>query len=92
MSENSVDVILASDVLEHLVEPAVFVKEMYRVLRPGGYLVLDTPNLASWHNVFALVIGVQPFWGPNITTIEAVDVGIVRQMHRSTHGLAEEGE
>ena len=92
LSENSVDAILASDVLEHLVEPAVFVREIYRVLRPGGYVVLDTPNLASWHNVFALLIGVQPFSGSNITTMEDSDVGIVRQMHRSTHGLADEGE
>jgi predicted SAM-dependent methyltransferase len=92
LSESSVDAILASDVLEHLVEPSVFVKELYRVLRPGGYVVLDTPNLASWHNVFALLVGVQPFSGPNITTMEDSDVSIVRQMHRSTHGLAAESE
>jgi ubiquinone/menaquinone biosynthesis C-methylase UbiE len=88
----SVDVILASDVLEHLVNPALFVSEMFRVLRPGGYLILDTPNLASWHNIFALLVGVQPFSGPNITNMEDAEIGLVREMHRSDHGLPEQGE
>lgn len=89
---SSIDVIIATDVLEHLVDPYNFVREMYRVLRPEGYLLLDTPNLASWHNIFALLIGIQPFSGPNITTMEDADIPIVRQMHRATHGLDEEGE
>lgn len=91
LTNSSLDVIIATDVLEHLVEPYAFVGEMYRVLKPGGYIILDTPNLASWHNIFALLIGVQPFSGPNITTMEDADVSIVRQMHRATHGLKEEG-
>lgn len=92
LEDNSVDVIVASDVLEHLVNPYVFVGEIHRVLRPGGYLVLDTPNLASWHNIFALLIGVQPFSGPNITTMRDADFEMVRRMHRSVCNLAEEVE
>jgi ubiquinone/menaquinone biosynthesis C-methylase UbiE len=92
LDDNSIDVIIASDVLEHLVNPYILVMEMFRVLKPGGYIVLDTPNLASWHNIFALLIGVQPFSGPNITTMEDSDVEMVRRMHRSTHGLPEDGE
>jgi ubiquinone/menaquinone biosynthesis C-methylase UbiE len=91
LEDNSVDIITASDVLEHLINPNEFALEMFRVLKPGGYIVLDTPNLASWHNIFALLIGVQPFSGPNITTMEDSDVDMVRRMHRSTHGLSEEG-
>jgi ubiquinone/menaquinone biosynthesis C-methylase UbiE len=92
VSENTFDVIIASDVLEHLINPFIFLVEMYRVLKPGGYVVLDTPNLASWHNIFALLIGVQPFSGPNITTMEDSDVELVRRMHRTSHGLLEVGE
>jgi hypothetical protein len=33
---------------------------MLRVLKPGGYAVLSTNNLASWHNIFSLVLGMQP--------------------------------
>ena len=89
---SAVDVIYASNVIEHLVDPQLFVQEMLRVLRPGGYLVLDTPNLASWHNIFALLIGRQPFSGPNITHMEDSDVPLVRELHRRTHGLPEQGE
>ena len=89
---DSIDVIIATDVIEHLINPAIFVKEMYRVLKPSGYMILDTPNLASWHNIFALIIGIQPFSGPNITSMEDSDLPMVKQMHRSTHGLEEEGE
>jgi ubiquinone/menaquinone biosynthesis C-methylase UbiE len=90
LSDDSVDVVVASDVLEHLIDPFVFVGELYRVLRPGGYMVLDTPNLASWHNIFALLIGVQPFSGPNITTMEDADIELVRDMHRSDQGSPKE--
>ena len=48
-------------------------------------------NLASWHNIFALLIGRQPFSGPNITNMEDAEVAIVRELHRSDHGLPEEG-
>jgi len=80
--DDCIDVITASDILEHLVNPFVFVSEMYRVLQPGGYIVLDTPNLASWHNIFALLMGVQPFSGPNITSMDDADIGFVQDMHR----------
>jgi len=92
LCDNSFDIIIASDVLEHLVEPFIFTAEMYRVLRPGGYMILDTPNLASWHNIFALLIGLQPFSGPNITNMEDGELGVVRDMHRTDHGLAVDGD
>ena len=38
-----------------------FVEEIFRVLRPNGYAVISTENLASWHNVFALLLGQQAF-------------------------------
>ncbi len=92
LPSDTVDVVIATDVVEHLVSPAVFMSEMYRVLKPGGYAMIDTPNLASWHNIFALLAGLQPFSGPNLTTMEDGDLSYVRAMHRKTHGLEEEGE
>ena len=62
----SVDVIVSNHVIEHLYDVNIFVEQLYKVLRPGGYLVIGTPNLASWHNVFALLIGRQPYSGPTI--------------------------
>ncbi len=38
------DVVTMWDVVEHVLEPRVIVQEAFRVLRPGGALVLFTPN------------------------------------------------
>ena len=65
--------------------------EMYRVLRPGGYAMLATPNLASWHNIFALLIGLQPFSGPNVTTMLDAELAMVKRMHRRAYGLPADG-
>lgn len=43
MRSNSVDVLLASAVLEHIPVPEDALGEMMRVLRPGGRLVLSVP-------------------------------------------------
>jgi len=43
----SVDVALLSHVLEHLASPSATLRELRRVLRPGGTLVLWLPNAAS---------------------------------------------
>lgn len=56
----SFDVVLGNQVLEHLIETDLFVKEVLRVLKPGGYTIQSTNNLASWHNIMALVLGMQP--------------------------------
>ena len=42
------DVVFCSEVIEHMTSPAELVGEMKRVLKPGGQLVLSTPNSAFW--------------------------------------------
>ncbi|MFD7815509.1 class I SAM-dependent methyltransferase [Streptomyces sp. NPDC059785] len=56
----SADAVLFSEVLEHLVDPDAALDEIRRVLRPGGHLMLSTPNLAAWYNRVLLAAGVQP--------------------------------
>jgi 2-polyprenyl-3-methyl-5-hydroxy-6-metoxy-1,4-benzoquinol methylase len=43
-AENSFDVVLASEVIEHLWNPHAFIDEAYRVLTPEGWLILETPE------------------------------------------------
>lgn len=59
--DNSFDCVVADQLLEHLVRPDTFLKEVRRVARPGGRLVLGSENLAAWHNIMALVLGFHPF-------------------------------
>ncbi|MET7568620.1 class I SAM-dependent methyltransferase [Streptomyces sp. NPDC005492] len=54
------DAVLFSEVVEHLVDPDTALAEIRRVLRPGGHLMLSTPNLAAWYNRALLLAGVQP--------------------------------
>lgn len=55
------DVVTASQVIEHVADTDHFLREIHRILRPGGYVIVATNNLASWHNVAALILGYQPF-------------------------------
>jgi SAM-dependent methyltransferase len=43
------DIVISSHVAEHLTQPAAVFRELARVLRPGGVLLLLTPN--RWHYV-----------------------------------------
>jgi SAM-dependent methyltransferase len=63
------DVVHANQVIEHLSDTDRFVREIRRVLRTGGYAVISTENLASWHNILALVLGWQPFSLTNVSSI-----------------------
>lgn len=55
------DVVISNQVIEHIADIDNFIKEIYRLLKPGGYCVISTENLASWHNIFALLLGYQDF-------------------------------
>ncbi|WP_055565945.1 class I SAM-dependent methyltransferase, partial [Streptomyces atriruber] len=59
-ADGAADAVLFSEVVEHLVDPDSALDELRRVLRPGGHLMLSTPNLAAWYNRGLLLAGVQP--------------------------------
>ena len=57
--DESFDLIVFCDVIEHLEGEVVegTVKEIYRCLKKGGYVVLSTPNLARFSNILRLALG-----------------------------------
>jgi len=57
--ENYFDLVTMWDVVEHLSDPAAEIRNVYRVLKPGGILVLHTINIESW---FARLLGKQWPW------------------------------
>lgn len=61
LSDKSIDVVSADQIIEHLIDVDRFVEEIYRVLKPGGYAVICTENLSSLHNIFAILLGKQAF-------------------------------
>ncbi|HUR58410.1 MAG TPA: class I SAM-dependent methyltransferase [Opitutaceae bacterium] len=42
------DVCVLCDVIEHVRDPAAFLREIKRLLRPGGAILVVTPSLDSW--------------------------------------------
>lgn len=53
VDDNSQDIILFSEVIEHLrINPNNALEEMYRVLRPGGRVILTTPQLFSLISIY----------------------------------------
>lgn len=43
-NDGVIDVIISYETLEHIKNPALMVREFYRLLKPGGYLIISTPN------------------------------------------------
>lgn len=46
--EGEYDVIINSEVLEHLTNPEAFLKMVAGALKPGGVFLLSTPNINNW--------------------------------------------
>jgi len=47
------DLIIMFHVLEHMARPVALLRECARRLAPGGYLIINVPNFASWQARFA---------------------------------------
>lgn len=44
------DVVVGTEVIEHLENPWSYVRSMAEMARPGGLVVVTTPNVGSWHS------------------------------------------
>lgn len=51
LENGSFGVVWCSEVLEHLFDPAFALREMYRMLRPGGRLLLTVPYHGRFKNI-----------------------------------------
>lgn len=60
-ADKTFDVVISNQVIEHMHDLDNFISETKRVLKSGGYAVISTENLSSWHNIFALILGFQDF-------------------------------
>jgi ubiquinone/menaquinone biosynthesis C-methylase UbiE len=65
--DNSFDVVISSECIEHVPDPVKALREMVRVLKPGGFLVVTTPNKV-WYPVLwlSMVTRIRKFAGREI--------------------------
>lgn len=49
------DVVVAAEVIEHLENPRFMLREIFRILRPGGTAIVTTPNNESWRSLISLL-------------------------------------
>lgn len=66
---NFFDCVTATEIIEHVINPDHLLLEAKRVLKPGGYVVIQTPNLACWFNRVIFLFGYQPFF-TEVSTID----------------------
>jgi 2-polyprenyl-6-hydroxyphenyl methylase/3-demethylubiquinone-9 3-methyltransferase len=55
--EGQYDLITCMEVVEHVADPAAFVKDLGRRLAPGGLLILSTPNATAMSKLMMITLG-----------------------------------
>jgi methionine biosynthesis protein MetW len=58
--DQTFDVIICSEIIEHIFDTDFFLKEVNRVLKINGTLILTTPNIASAGDRLRLLFGKRP--------------------------------
>lgn len=56
LPDANVDAAAAVEVIEHLENPRAFVRELARIVRPGGWVVVTTPNQLSALSLLTLAV------------------------------------
>lgn len=64
----SFDVVFSQGVLEHFRDPHTVLREQYRVLRPGGFIVAEVPNKWTLYTVYKTLLMAVGQWPPGWET------------------------
>ena len=55
--EGQFDLITCMEVVEHVADPAAFIKALAKRLAPDGLLIMSTPNATGWSRLLLIVVG-----------------------------------
>ena len=72
------DIVLAGEIIEHILDTDFFIDEIKRVLKPNGFLVLSTPNVASLGRRILLLFGKNPYFEASFGFPPQVHAGHIR--------------
>lgn len=48
--ENQFDAVLGVEVIEHVENPWQYLRDLQRLVKPGGIIIISTPNITSWYS------------------------------------------
>jgi len=65
--DNKFDVVFAGEIIEHLYDTDLFIKEIKRVLKSKGVLIITTPNLVSFGRRLCYLFGIGVFMEASLT-------------------------
>jgi len=65
------DALIASEVIEHLIDPAAVLAKLIPCLRPGALVLASSPNVSHWRVIAALMCG----------RFEYADTGVMDRSH-----------
>jgi 2-polyprenyl-3-methyl-5-hydroxy-6-metoxy-1,4-benzoquinol methylase len=85
--EERYDVVCASQVLEHIVQPRAFVARVHALLNPGGVLHLDIPNHRSLSAIAHMLLPLRPERFGAITVPHHLFAYHAPTLHRLARGL-----
>lgn len=58
---NFFDLVFAGEIIEHMIGTQIFLKRCHHVMKPGGILILTTPSLSCWLNLWRWISLGQPW-------------------------------
>jgi SAM-dependent methyltransferase len=84
--------VYALSLLEHLLNPCRFLKECHRVIKPGGRLVLLTPNISTYFTAMLILAGKMPSSGPHPDSNELLEAEELFKVRADSAQVDTEGD
>ena len=56
IADNVYDIVVSTEVIEHTLNPGIYLGECNRVLKPGGHLIISLPNITTPRYAFSTLL------------------------------------